>query len=252
MTPTPPVRPPPCGRGFASPSSARCLSAPPARGALKTAIRRPGRQDLDASRHRTRRPVLGRHHRAVVLHGTARPRRPRRRPAPRRPQGLRQGVPRHGPGRAALSPVPRPPALELPTPLRQPRRAGEGRACARAAALVCHGPALHAGARLGAQAEAAARTNAPAKHVPRSDARRARSAATKPSTSESSGISISTTDRSRCSLPAASGCARSRWASSMTTRGSAATSSGTSRRPPRTWCTGSPRRSRSAACPVPS
>ena len=49
---------------------------------------------------------------------------------------------------------------------------------------------------------------------------------------------------------AASGCARSRWASSMTTRDCAATSSGTSRRPPRTWSTDSPRRSRNAVCPV--
>ena len=31
--------------------------------------------------------------------------------------------------RAALAPVPRPPALELPTALRQPRRLGEGRSC---------------------------------------------------------------------------------------------------------------------------
>ena len=41
------------------------------------------------------------------------------------------------------SPVPRRSALELPAPLRQPRRAGQGRACARAAALLCHGPAVH-------------------------------------------------------------------------------------------------------------
>ena len=64
------------------------------------------------------------------------------------------------------------------------------------------------------------------------------------------GISISTMDRSRCSLPAASGCGRSRWASSTTTRDCAATSSGISRRPPRTWCTDSPRRSRNVVCRV--
>ncbi len=63
-----------------------------------------------------------------------------------------------------------------------------------------------------------------------------------------SGISTSTTDRSRCSLPAASGCGRLRWASLMTTRDCAATSSGISRRPPRIWSMGSPRRSRNGAC----
>ena len=50
--------------------------------------------------------------------------------------------------------------------------------------------------------------------------------------------------------PAASGCARSRWASSMTTRDCAATSSGISRRLRRTWCTDSPRRSKNAVCHV--
>ena len=34
-------------------------------------------------------------------------------------------------------------------------------------ALVFHGPALHAGARLGAQAEAPVRDSAPAKHAPK-------------------------------------------------------------------------------------
>ena len=77
----------------------------------------------------------------------------------------------------------------------------------------------------------------------------ARSAVTKPSTSAPCGISISTTARSRCSRPAASGSARWPWASSTITRGCAATSSGTSRRPPRISCMGSPRRSRNAACP---
>ena len=93
-------------------------------------------------------------------------------------------------------------------------------------------------------------TNTPARPAPRRDVRRARSAATRPNTWERSGISISTTDRSRCSRPPASGSGRSRWASSTTTRGSAATSSGTSPRPPKTSCTGSRRRSRNAACPV--
>ena len=43
--------------------------------------------------------------------------------------------------------------------------------------------------------------------------------------------------------------AASRWACSTTTRDCAATCSGTSRRPPRIWCTGSRRRFRSGACP---
>ena len=77
----------------------------------------------------------------------------------------------------------------------------------------------------------------------------ARSAATRPSTSVPCGISISTTARSRCSPPAASGNARWPWASSTTTRVCAATSSGISPRWPRIWCTASPRRSRNAACP---
>ena len=141
------------------------LSSPPARGALKTAIRCLAAKTW--SHPVTGRDVqfLGRHHRAVVLHSTAPARRPRRRLAPRRAQRLRQGVPGRGACRAALSPVPRPPALELPTALRQPRRSGEGRSFARAAPLLFHSPALHAGSRLGAQAEASARRDAPAKLV---------------------------------------------------------------------------------------
>ena len=54
------------------------------------------------------------------------------------------------------SPVPRSPALELSTALRQPRRLGEGRSLTGAATLLFHGQALHAGSRLGAQAEASA------------------------------------------------------------------------------------------------
>ena len=50
-------------------------------------------------------------------------------------------------------------------------------------------------------------------------------------------------------LRAASGSARWPWASSTTTRDCAATSSGISRRRPRTSCMASPRRSRNAACP---
>ena len=158
--------------------------------------------------------------------------------------------PGSGPGRAAPAPVPRSPALELPTALRQPRRLCEGRSLTGAAPLLFHGQALHAGSRPGDASPGSGPAHALAKRVRKQDARRGRSAATKPPTSERSGISISTMDRSRCSLPAASGSARSRWASSTTTRDCAATSSGTSRRPPRTWCTGSPRRSRSGVCRV--
>ena len=103
-------------------------------------------------------------------------------------------------------PVPRSPGLELPTALRQPRRFGEGRSFTGAAPLLFHGQALHAGSRPGAQAAASSQPDAPAKPAPKQDARPERSAATKPRTSERSGISISTTDRSRCSLPTASGC----------------------------------------------
>ena len=58
--------------------------------------------------------------------------------------------------------------------------------------------------------------------------------------------------RRRCSLRKASGAPRWRWASSTTTPDSAATSSGISRRLPKTWCTDSPRRSKNmaAACPL--
>ena len=88
----------------------------------------------------------------------------------------------------------------------------------------------------------------PGEAAPKRDARRARSAATKPSMSGRCGTSISTTDRSRYSLRAASGCGRSRWASSTIIRDCAATSSGIFRKPPRTWCMASPRRSRNVDC----
>ena len=61
-----------------------------------------------------------------------------------------------------------------------------------------------------------------------------RSAATRRSTSARCGTSTSTTARSRCSRPAASGRSRWPWASSTTARGSAATCSGICRKPPRT------------------
>ena len=226
------------------------LSSPPARIA-------PGsdplscREDLVASRDRARCPRRGRHHRALVLHGAPPARRPGRRLAPCRAQRLRQDLAGGGPRRATPSPVPRSPGLELSTALRQPRRVGEGRSLTGAAPLLFHGQALHAGSRPAEEARASA-ARSPWRGPRRSEgARRARSAATKPPTSERSGISISTTDRSRCSLPAASGCGPSRWASSTTTRDCAATSSGISRRPPRIWSTDSPRRSRSGACRVP-
>ena len=46
------------------------LSSPPARGA-QDGHPRPCREDLESSRERMRSPVLGRHHRAVVLHGAS-------------------------------------------------------------------------------------------------------------------------------------------------------------------------------------
>ena len=61
----------------------------------------PCRQDLVTSRDRTRCPFRGRHHRALVLHGAPPARRPGRRLAPRRAQGLRQDLPGGGPRRAA-------------------------------------------------------------------------------------------------------------------------------------------------------
>ena len=61
-----------------------------------------------------------------------------------------------------------------------------------------------------------------------------RSAATRRSTSAHCGTSTSTTARSRCSRPTASGRSRWPWASSTTARGSAATCSGICRKPPRT------------------
>ena len=76
--------------------------------------------------------------------------------------------------RAADSPVPRPPALELPTALRQPRRFGEGRSFAGAAPLLFHGQALHAGSRPGAQAEASSQATPRRSRAPKTDARPAR------------------------------------------------------------------------------
>ena len=130
------------------------LSSPPAR-SDQDSHRLPCRQDMVSSGDRTRRPFLGRHHRALVLHGAARARRPGRRL--RRPaQRPRQGVPDRGCDRAALSPVPRPPPLELPTALRQPRRFGEDRSFTGTAPILFDCPAVHAGPRPGAQAEASA------------------------------------------------------------------------------------------------
>ena len=78
------------------------------------------------------------------------------------------------------SSVPRSPALELPTALRQPRRFGEGRSNAGAATLLFHGQALHAGSRLGEEAQDFVPTNALAKPARNEGGRRERSAATKP------------------------------------------------------------------------
>ena len=156
------------------------LSSPPARGTLQTAIRSLAEKTWS-------HPVTGRDVRfsAVTIarwYYTARraARRPSRRLAPRRAQGLRQDLPGSGPGRAAPSPVPRSPALELSTSLRQPRRLGEGRSFAGAAPLLFHGQALHAGSRLGAEAEASAQQTPWRGRGGTKAHRRARSAATKP------------------------------------------------------------------------
>ena len=99
------------------------LSSPPARGELKAALR------ALAAKTWTH-PVSGREVRfsAVTIerwYYTARRAKddPGRRLAPRRAQGLRQGLPGAGAGRASAAAVPRPPALELPVALRQPGRA---------------------------------------------------------------------------------------------------------------------------------
>ncbi len=207
------------------------LSSPPARSA-QGGHRRPGGQDLDPSGERTRGPFRRRDHRAVVLHGAACQGRSRGRLATRRPQGLRQGHAGDGVGRAFAEAVPRPPALELPVALRQSGRAGEGRPGAGAAAFLCDRPAVHAGRRLGAQA--AAPGQGPTRRSVRGPeaARTGRSAATKPSTWGRSGISISTTARSRCSPPAARGSARWPWAFSTITRACAAISNSISPKRP--------------------
>ena len=60
------------------------LSSPPAAERSKTAIHGLAAKTWSHPSDRTRRPVLGRHHRAVVLQGPTPARRPRRRPPPRR------------------------------------------------------------------------------------------------------------------------------------------------------------------------
>ena len=161
------------------------LSSPPARGALKTAIRSLAAKTWS-------HPATGRdvQFSAVTIerwYYTARR-------GHDDPVGALRRAVRKDCGKISLatalaerldSPVPRPPALELSTALRQPRRLGEGRSFAGAAPLLFHGQALHAGSRLGAQAAASAASNAPAKPAQKRDARRERSAATKPRTSES-------------------------------------------------------------------
>ena len=131
------------------------LSSPPARNA-EDGYPRPCRQNLVASDDRARCPVHGRHHRTLVLHGAAPTRRPCACPAPRRAQGLRQGILDRCRCGATHAPVSRPPALELPTALRQPGRFSEGQSRAGTAPLLFHGQALHADARPGAQTDASA------------------------------------------------------------------------------------------------
>ena len=162
-------------------------------------------------------------------------------------QGLRQGIPLRCCRGATHAPVPQLPTLELPTALRQSGRFSEGQSLTGNASLLFHDQGLHAGSRPVRKPTPRPKGRPPSfSEAPDC----ARSAATKPSMSGRCGTSISTTDRSKCSLRAASGCGRLCWASSTIIRDYAATSSGISRRPPRTWCMASPRRSRSVACHV--
>ena len=250
MTPTPPSSTAALWARFRFSVVGSLLSSPPATGA-QDRHPLPGREDLVSSRHRTRRPVLGRHHRAVVLHGagasTTTPSPSSAAPCAR--TAARSPWPRPSPSGSVSSTASTRTGATNCTTTTSPL--GEGRSRARAAPLLCHGPTLHAGSRLDAAGPRPQPRQAPAKHrrnpTPNPRDPQLRS----PVRRRHSGISTSTTARSRCSpTPAASGCARSRWASSTTTRDSAATSSGTSPRPPRTWSTDSPRRSRNAGCPV--
>ncbi len=102
MTPTPPASTAALWARFRFSVVGALLSAPPPRGALKIAIR-------SLAAKTWTHPTTGRdvQFSAVTIerwYYTARRarRRPRCRLAPRRAQGLRQGVPGHGPGRAAL------------------------------------------------------------------------------------------------------------------------------------------------------
>ena len=109
----------------------------------------PCREDLVSSRDRTRRPVLGCHHRAMVLPAHRVEATTQSRSSAGCAQRPRQGDSPLGSRPAALAPVSRPSALELPVALRQPRRTREGRSFAEAAVFVLHGPAVHACSRLG-------------------------------------------------------------------------------------------------------
>ena len=130
------------------------LELSPCARALKSAIRLPRRQDLVASRERTRCPVRGR---APSSGGTTQP-------------GAGTTIPSAPCAApcaktAVRSPWPRPlaerlilqyrdhPALELPTPLRQSRRLGEGGARAGAAPFLFHDQTLHAGPWPGKETE---------------------------------------------------------------------------------------------------
>ena len=119
------------------------LSSPPARRTQGGPVRL-GRQDLDASGEPARGPFLHGHHRALVLHRPTGEGRPGPCLAPRRAQRLRPGVLGSGSGRGTLPAVPRPPALDLPTALRQPGGAREESSAAGSARVVFHGAALYA------------------------------------------------------------------------------------------------------------
>ncbi len=209
------------------------LSSPPAHGELKAALEALAGKTWNASGPRTRGAFLGGHHRAPVLQGPAREGRPGGRAATGPAQGLWQGLAAAAAGRTPVCAVQSAQALDLPVALRQPGRGGQGRPFAGDARFVLHRPAVHAGPRHGPQAAGRPRA-LPARSARPGGGKSGRSAATRRSTSARCGTSTSTTARSRCSRPAASGRSRWPWASSTTARGSAATCSGICRKPPRT------------------
>ena len=143
------------------------LSSPPARGALKTAIRSLAEKTWSSSHHRTRRPVLGCHHRAVVLHW--------RGAEHDDPVAVLRRAVRKDCGKVSLASAV---AQRLLLQYRDHPHWSYQLHYDNLAALVKADPALgplrsystvravHAGSRLGAQAQAPGQADAPARSVP--------------------------------------------------------------------------------------